>query len=103
DYTVLSIKNKIGIRMALGASRGDVIRMVLKNSAVLVALGIGLGVPGAFLIGRLLKHTLYGLQPADPTTVVFSLIVLLAVAGVASWIPAWRAARIDPMAALREE
>lgn len=103
SYAFARRTNEIGIRMALGASRGDVIRMVLKNSAVLVALGVAIGVPGAFLIGRALKHTLFELQPADPATIAVSLVVLIAVAGVASWIPARRASRIDPMAALREE
>jgi ABC-type antimicrobial peptide transport system permease subunit len=103
SYAFARRTNEIGIRMALGASRGDVIRMVLKNSAVLVALGVAIGVPGAFLIGRALKHTLFELQPADPATIAVSLGVLIAVAGVASWIPARRASRIDPMAALREE
>ncbi|HEX7360434.1 MAG TPA: FtsX-like permease family protein, partial [Bryobacteraceae bacterium] len=102
-YAVARRTNEIGIRMALGASRSDIVRMVLKNSAVLVALGVAIGVPGAFLMGRALKHTLFELQPADPATIALSLLVLIVVAGLASWIPARRAARIDPMAALREE
>lgn len=102
-YSVARRTNEIGIRMALGATKSDVIRMILKNSARLFGFGIAIGVPGAFLVGRLLKHTLFELQPTDPAAAIFSLIALAAVAAIASWIPARRAAGIDPMAALREE
>jgi ABC-type antimicrobial peptide transport system permease subunit len=76
--------------------------MVLGDSLWLVAAGIVVGLPGAYAVGRFLKSMLFGLEPADPWT-AGALAVLAAVAAVAAWLPARRAARIDPMAALREE
>ncbi len=102
-YTVARRTNEIGVRMAVGASRGDVIQLVLKDSLLLVVAGIAIGLPGAFFLGKYLKHVLFDLQVTDPATALLSLAVLVAIAGIASWIPAWRAARIDPMGALREE
>jgi len=102
-YAVARRTNEIGIRMALGASQGNVVYLVLKDSLWLVGCGIAAGLPGAFLVGRLLKHTLFHLQPLDPSTTAFSLVILTAVAALATWLPARRAARIDPMTALREE
>src|SRR6185312_1923468 len=102
-YAVARRTNEIGIRMALGASQGNVVYLVLKDSLWLVGCGIVAGLPGAFLVGRLLKHTLFHLQPLDPSTTAFSLVILTAVAALATWLPARRAARIDPMTALREE
>ncbi len=102
-YTVARRTNEIGVRMAIGASRKHVIQLVLKDSLLLVIAGIAVGLPGAFFLGRYLKHVLFDLAATDPATAVLSLAVLVAIAGIASWIPAWRAARIDPMRALREE
>jgi predicted permease len=102
-YAVTRRTNEIGIRMALGASRRDIVHLVLKDSLWLVGAGILAGVPGAFLVGRLLKHTLFNLQPTDPATAALSLIVLAMVAVLATWLPASHAARIDPMMAIREE
>jgi predicted permease len=102
-YTVARRTNEIGVRMAIGASRADVIQLVLKDSLLLVIAGIAVGLPGAFFLGKYLKHVLFDLPATDPATAALSLAVLVAIAGIASWIPAWRAARIDPMGALREE
>jgi ABC-type antimicrobial peptide transport system permease subunit len=77
--------------------------MVLGDSMRLTILGALLGLPGAYVIGRLLEGLLYGLEPADPFTAFGALAVLLAVAALAAWAPARRAARIDPLAALRDE
>ena len=89
--------------MALGAARTDVVGMVLRDSLWMVGSGVIIGLPCAYAIGRLLKTALFGLEPLDFWTAALSLIALLVVALAAAWIPARRAARIDPMAALREE
>ena len=102
-YTVARRRNEIGVRMALGAAPGDVVRMVLRDSLSLVGVGVLVGLPGAYAIGRLLESTLFGLEPADPFTAAAALAVLAMVAALAAWLPARRAARIDPMAALRNE
>jgi predicted permease len=102
-YAVARRTNEIGVRMALGASQSDVVQLVLKDSFWLVTLGICAGLPGAYFVGRLLKHTLFHLQPADPWTAGLSLVILAAIAALSAWLPARRAAQIDPMAALREE
>ena len=102
-YAVARRTNEIGVRMALGAAAGDVIRMVLRDSLWMVGAGILIGLPCAYAIGRILKTALFRLEPLDPPTAALSFLALLAVALLAAWIPARRAARIDPMTALREE
>lgn len=103
SYTVARRTNEIGIRMAVGASQADVVRLVLTNSLWLMGLGVVVGLPGAFVIGQILKHTLFNLSPVDPTTTVAAFTILVSAAALATWLPASRAARIDPVAALREE
>jgi macrolide transport system ATP-binding/permease protein len=102
-YAVARRTSEIGIRMALGASQRDIVNLVLNDALWLVSAGILAGLPGAFLVGRLLKHTLFNLQPTDPITAALSLLILGTVAAIATWLPASRAARIDPMTAIREE
>jgi predicted permease len=102
-YAVARRTNEIGVRMALGAAAGDVIRMVLRDSLWMVGAGILIGLPCAYAIGRVLKTALFRLEPLDPQTAALSFFALLAVALIAAWVPARRAARIDPMTALREE
>ena len=102
-YAVARRTNEIGIRMALGAASRQVTAMVLHDSLGMVATGIGIGVPCAYGVGRILKTALFQLEPLDPRTAAFSLSMLLLTALVAAWLPAVRAASIDPMAALREE
>jgi putative ABC transport system permease protein len=102
-YAVARRTNEIGVRMALGAAAGDVIRMVLRDSLRMVAIGIFIGLPCSYAIGRVLKTSLFRLEPLDPATAAMAFVALLAVALIATWIPARRAARIDPMNALREE
>ncbi len=89
--------------MALGASRGRVRRMVLGDVARVVALGLLLGSGGAVLSGSLVRSFLYGLSPADPRVLAGAASVLVLVAVAAGVVPAWRASRVDALAALREQ
>jgi ABC-type antimicrobial peptide transport system permease subunit len=102
-YTVAQRTNEIGIRLALGAQPGQVRRMVLSESVFLATVGIVAGVGGALGLARLVKSMLYGVQSSDPLTLVAGASILLAVALTASWIPARRAAGVQPMVALRHE
>src|SRR5262249_45053079 len=102
-YSVARRTNEIGIRMALGAASRDVIRMVLGDSFWMVGAGILVGIPCAYGVGRALKSTLFQLEPLDVPTAAISFLMLLVIALFAAWIPARRAANIDPMSALREE
>jgi predicted permease len=92
---------EIGIRMALGAQRRDVLRMVLGDVAVLVALGVGLGLPGGYGAGRFVETQLFGLNARDPLTFAAATVTLLVTALVAGYVPARRAAHVDPLVALR--
>ncbi len=102
-YTVARRTGEIGIRMALGATRGRVVRMVLREVAILSALGLLLGVVAAYQTTVFLKSFLFGVKPNDPVAIGVSVAILIACALVAGYLPAFRASRIDPMAALRNE
>jgi len=102
-YSVANRRNEIGLRLALGAQPGQVRGMVLRESTWLAAAGIVAGVAAALALTRLVKTMLYGIQPYDPITMIGGMFILLAVALAASWIPARRAARVQPMEALRHE
>ena len=102
-YAVGQRTREIGIRMALGARAPDVVGMVVREGALLAAAGIGVGLLGAWGVSRLMRSTLYGVGPGDPAAFVAAPLLLAAVAVAASWIPARRAARVDPMTALRSE
>jgi predicted permease len=102
-YSVARRRNEIGIRMALGARPGSVLRMMLGESLVVVALGLAVGIPAALACGRLVSSLLYGVKAYDPLTIGGAAALLLAVALAASFLPARRAALLDPCAALREE
>ena len=100
-FSVSARTNEIGIRMSLGADSGRVQRMVLKEGVVLVALGLALGVTGAFLGAQVIQGLLFGIAPRDPVTFV-GVVVLMAAIGIsACWIPALRAARVDPAITMR--
>ena len=103
SYTVAQRTREIGIRMALGADRESVRGLVLGQGVRLVLVGLGIGVAGALATARLLSTLLYGVSPSDPATLGAVALGLGAVALVASWMPARRAARVDPVAALRAE
>jgi len=102
-YAVAQRTNEIGIRLALGAQPGQVRSMILSESTSLTLVGIVLGVAVALGLARLVKSMLYGIQAYDPPTLVAGVLTLLAVALAASWIPARRAASVEPMEALRHE
>lgn len=102
-FTVARRTREIGIRMALGAERGDVVGMVLRQTAILIASGLAAGLAGAAALSRFLESQLYGVKPLDPVTIAAAALVLAASAGLASWLPARRAVRVDPMVALRFE
>jgi predicted permease len=102
-YTVSQRTNEIGIRLALGAERGRVRRMVLLETGWLAVLGIMAGLAAALGLGSLVKSMLYGLKPADPASLAAAAGLLMLVALVAGWVPAARASRVEPMEALRHE
>jgi predicted permease len=103
SYRVARRRRDFGIRMAMGASREDVVRMVLRQGLRLVAVGVGLGALGAFGLARLLSAVLYGISPNDPTTFAAVMLVFTIVATLACYLPARRAASVDPTVALRTE
>jgi putative ABC transport system permease protein len=102
-YTVERRTGEIGVRMALGADRGRVMGMVLGGAFWQVAVGLALGVPAAIAAGRLMTAQLFGVRPGDPLMLVLAALLLGLAALVASAIPAWRAAAMDPLVALRTE
>jgi putative ABC transport system permease protein len=102
-YMVARRRNEIGVRVALGADRGDVIRLVLREAALLLAAGLAVGSGLALWAGRAAEALLFGLKPYDPPTFAVAVLLLASVALLASYWPALRASRVEPMAALREE
>ena len=102
-YYVTRRSHEIGLRMALGADSREVAAMVLRRGVLLIGFGVALGVAGAVGLTRLLRQMLYGIEPTDPATFVGVCLFVAAVATVACFVPAWRAVRVDPMAALQAE
>lgn len=102
-YTVARRIHEIGIRIALGAQFGRVLRMVLGEASLLALAGVSVGLTISIAIGRFIATMLYGLKPYDPLTLSLAALLLIVVALGASWLPAHRAARIDPIKALRHE
>jgi putative ABC transport system permease protein len=103
SYAVSRRTREIGVRMALGAEPRAVLRLVVGQGMGVALAGAGVGLVAALLLTRMMAGILYGVRPTDPVTYVTVAAVLLAIALAASWIPARRAARIDPMKALRSE
>jgi ABC-type antimicrobial peptide transport system permease subunit len=102
-YAISRRANEIGLRMALGAGRGSVIWMVLRETIAVVAAGIAIGLPAALVATRLIAAMLEGLSANDPATFGVAIVVMLVMGIVAGFIPAARASRIDPIAAVRQE
>jgi len=102
-FSVSARTNEIGIRMSLGADRGRVQRMILKEGGTLVAIGLALGVGGAFFAAGVIRGLLFGIAPRDPVVLIGVAVMMAAIGIVACWIPALRAARIDPAIAMRSE
>ena len=95
--------HELGIRMALGAQRRDVLTLILAQGLKLALLGVAFGLGGAFILTRWMESLLFGVRPTDPLTFGVIAAVLLSVALLACWIPARRATKVDPLAALRHE
>lgn len=106
-FTVVQRRSELGIRLALGAQRGDVVWMVTREAMLIVAIGVGVGVPVALIAARLasshISGLLFGLHATDPITIAGAALVLTLVAAVAAYLPARRASRVDPMLVLRPE
>lgn len=103
SYSVARRTNEIGIRMALGADRGDVLRLVLREGLAPVLIGVAIGLPAALAGARLITSLLFGLTPTDPLTIGVATMLLLGVAALAGYLPARKASRVDPITALRCE
>jgi putative ABC transport system permease protein len=102
-YSVQQRMRDFGVRRALGATTGDVLRLVVKSAAVVIAIGAAIGLGLAIALGRLLATMLFGVEPMDPVTFAFVTLVLAVTAAISTAGPAWRATRVDPIRALRQE
>ena len=103
SYAVTRRRTEIGIRMALGAQRAEVIRLVLRQGIILTTIGIACGIAGAAAVTRYLEAMLFDLTPLDPMTFIAVSLMFALVAMIASFVPARRATKVDPMVALRCE
>jgi predicted permease len=102
-YAVTQRRREIGVRMALGAERSDVLRLVLMRALRIVGFGLIVGLTGAAVVTRVLQRFLFGVTPTDPVVFALVTLLLMAVGLLAAWLPARRAAKVDPMVALRCE
>ena len=101
SFSVSQRTNELGIRVALGAERGTILRMILGEGAAMALVGLAVGGVAAVPLSRLLSGLLFGIEPADPPTIALAAVLLVAVAVGAAWVPARRATAVDPIAALR--
>jgi ABC-type antimicrobial peptide transport system permease subunit len=102
-YMVEQRTGEIGVRMALGADRGNVLRMVLRGAFSQVGIGLAIGIPAAIAAGKLMTQQLFSVRPWDPVMLASATLALALAALLASAVPAWRAAGVEPMVALRNE
>jgi putative ABC transport system permease protein len=103
SYMVSQRTREIGVRMAVGAQRGDVLRMVIRDGMFVTGAGMAVGIGGALALTRLMRNLLFQITPNDPATYLGVTVILATIGLVACWVPGRRAMRIDPMAALRYE
>ena len=103
SYNVARRTGEIGIRMALGAQRGRVLWMVLREVVLLAAVGLAISVPAALAASKLVESFLFGMKPNDPLALMGSVVTLVSAAILAGYLPARNASRIDPMIALRHD
>jgi ABC-type antimicrobial peptide transport system permease subunit len=103
SYLVSQRTREIGVRLALGATRGQAVWLVLRQGLFTVGAGEALGVAGALALARLIEHSLYAVSPLDPVAFIAATGALMGVAVAAMGFPAWQASRVDPMVALRYE
>ncbi len=103
SYMVTERRREIGIRFALGAARSQVLVGILKHGLRVTAIGLAVGLAGALMLNQLIASLLYGVRPADPATIASVVAAITAAAVLASWLPAWRASRLDPNIVLRND
>jgi ABC-type antimicrobial peptide transport system permease subunit len=103
SYFIAQRRNEIGIRIALGARRSRVIGLVMHDTASMLGIGVIFGTALALMAGRAATTMLFGLKPYDIATLIFAILLLSAIAVLASWLPAWQASRLNPVDALRCE
>jgi ABC-type antimicrobial peptide transport system permease subunit len=103
SYLVIRRRNEIGIRMALGANHRNILSLIMREAAVLLAIGLGIGTVLALVAGTTARALLFGMTPSDPFTLTLAILGLAAIALLASFLPAQRASNLNPTQALREE
>jgi ABC-type antimicrobial peptide transport system permease subunit len=103
SYAIARRTNEIGVRMALGAGRSSILWLIMREILVLIATGIAIGVPLALAGNRLISRMLYGLSPEDPASLLAAIVLLIAIAGLAGYLPARKASLVEPTEALRYE
>jgi ABC-type antimicrobial peptide transport system permease subunit len=103
SYMVTERRREIGIQIALGADRSHVLTKIMGQGLQVTGLGVIIGLAGALALNRLVASLLFGVQPTDTVTIAFVIVTITVVAVVASWMPAWRASRVDPNIVLRDE